>query len=306
MVGFVNQLQYCDSIVWIWDMKGKRHMQGLSYPDMRPVVSFCPRGKGPEEMVGIVGFDIVDNDLFVLADRYPKLFKYDISALRENNISPSAVVSLSPTVMPAFAFVATDDHRFVLSGTGREDRIRVVDTAGRLIDHRPIAYPATKKELAAVEEEMLPYLWLSKMDCNADAIVSATQLGDVLECFAVPGRTDASGWLRIGDDGVPMVDEEGALGVVDGFSGVRIAGNKVYAVYSGFSSQEALRMLDEGENPPIGGRYFRVYDLKTGDLERVYELDRHISTFDVLPDGRTVIAADPNAEHQLCTFTLPD
>ena len=35
-------------------------------------------------------------------------------------------------------------------------------------------------------------------------------------------------------------------------------------------------------------------------------LDRPISAFYLMDDGKTVVAIDPKSEYQLCTFEIPD
>lgn len=194
----------------------------------------------------------------------------------------------------------------ILSGASQTDRIYVADTTGRLISHRAVPYPVAEEELALVDKEMLPYLWCSDMDYDNGHLAITTRLGDVLEIHPTVNDSQSEQRVVVGDDGAPAIDNDGTLGRVEGYLDVRIVGDKVYAIYSGFPSEEVNRILDEGGNPPTGGKILRVFDLNTGELLRVYQLDRNVSTFDILPDGKTVIAADPNVEQQLCTFTLPD
>lgn len=88
LLGFTNQIRWHDSVIYLWNLNGKQHLSALSYPDLQPVVSFCQRGKGPEEMVNIVRFDISGDELFVLADRYPKVLVYSLSGLKKGVSKP--------------------------------------------------------------------------------------------------------------------------------------------------------------------------------------------------------------------------
>ena len=301
-LGHVCQVRVYDSVLYIWDLRNPSMMLAVAYPSLETLCSFLPKGKGPEEMLEIGGFDADDRYLYVMASREPKLAIYAQDSLRAGIQRPLRMVACPNEVAPSFAFAKGGGDTLILQNARPNRRVLLCDTAGHLLRAQ---YPMPEnEETQNIEPLLMPYLWMSRMACREGRVALVTRLGEVLEICDPADTVQAV--VVVGRDGIPGFTPEGVMGRVNGFMDVRIFGGKVFAVYSGMSMQEVDRMLDEKGYAPSGGRYFRVYDLSTGELERVYELDRYISSFDILPDGRTVVAADPTAEHQLCTFTLPE
>lgn len=301
-LGHVRQVLVRDSVLYIWDIKSPSMMLAVKYPSLEPICEFMPKGKGPEELLGLGGFDLDDRYLYVMASREPKMAIYALDSLKQGARRPLRIVEYPNEVSPSLAFAKANGDTVVLQSAGVDRRVQLCDTSGHILRVQ-YALPEGSKT-NETEPALMPYLWQSRIAFRGGWLVLAARLGEVLE-ICHPADT-VQKVVVVGSDGAPVISPEGFVGEVNGFIEVRIAEDKIYAIYSGVSMKEVDRIFEEGGNAPSGGRYFRVYDLNTGQLERIYELDRYISTFDVLPDGRTVIAADPNSEHQLCTFTLPD
>ncbi len=301
-LGHVRRVLVRDSVLYLWDIKSPSMMLAVKYPSLEPICEFMSKGKGPEEMLELGGFDLDDRYLYVMASREPKMAIYVLDSLMRGARRPLRMVEFPAEVAPSFAFAKAGGDSIVLQSARPDRRVLVCDTAGGLLRAQYLLPEGSDKR--EIEPMLVPYLWVSQMTYCNGRLALVTRLGEVLE-ICNPADTVQT-IVVVGQDGIPVFSPEGFMGQVNGFMDVRIVGDKVYAIYSGVTMKEIDRMLDEVGHAPSGGRYFRVYDLNTGQLERIYELDRYISTFDVLPDGRTVIAADPNSEHQLCTFTLPD
>lgn len=301
-LGHVRRVLVRDSVLYLWDIKSPSMMLAVKYPSLEPICEFMPKGKGPEEMLELGGFDLDDRYLYVMASREPKMAIYALDSLKQGAWRPLRMVEFPTEVAPSFAFAKAGGDSIVLQSARPDRRVLICDTAGGLLRAQYLLPEGSDK--CEIEPMLIPYLWVSQMTYCNGRLALVTRLGEVLE-ICNPADTIQT-IVVVGQDGVPTFSPEGFMGQVNGFMDVRIVGDKVYAIYSGVTMKEIDRMVDEVGHAPSGGRYLRVYDLSTGELERIYELDRYISTFDVLPDGRTVIAADPTAEYQLCTFTLPD
>lgn len=300
-LGHATQLAVVDTMMYLQDTKGGgTFLRAYAYPSMKLLCKFATRGKGPEEMLAISGYTADKDSVRVFAAQEHKMAVYAVSDLRHGINKPVRVIEYPQSCAPALAFCGVKGG-FVLQNSSSAHRLTLIDSSGHIRTEK-YDIPASESERKKIPSGLIPYLWQSVLASDGAMVVVGTKLGDVLEIYDL--EDSLRNRVVRGEGGEPTVvrnDKGMQMGAISGFYALDIRDDKVYALFDG------SRLADYNGQDAVPRKIFlRVYDLSTGELERIYELDRYISTFDVLPDGRTVIAADPNAEHQLCTFTLPD
>ena len=300
-LGYACDLTVVDSILYLQDVKGGGTLlRAFSYPSLKLLCSFVNRGHGPGEMLGVSGYTVDADSLRVFAANDHKMAVYAVSDIRQGVGTPSRMVEYPASCMPALAFGKVSDG-FVLLHASPEHRLILIDDAGNVVAEK-YKIPDPESDKSDIWPEARPYLWQSALASDGSVVVLGTRLGEVLEIYDL--QDSSRNKIIRGEGGDPEAVVRGTmrqLGRINGFQELDMLDGKLYALYDG----SELTIGGEVEDKPRK-IFLRVYDLSAGELERVYELDRCISSFDILPDGRTVIAADPTSEQQLCTFTLPE
>lgn len=300
-LGYAVNVRVVDSMLYLEDTKGgATFLRAYAYPSLQPLCKFVMRGKGPEELLAISGYTADADSVRVFAAQEHKMVVYAVSDIRKGINKPVRVIEYPVSCMPALAFCGVRGG-FVLQNSSSSGRLTLIDSSGHLLAEK-YDIPVQKTEKADLQPELIPYLWQSVLAGDGSMVVVGTKLGDVLEIYDLQDSLPAR--IIRGDGGEPVMVKKGygmQMGKISGFHALDICRNKIYALYDG-----TLLAEYNGQDAVPDEILLKVYDLETGDLQVIYRLDRHISSFDILPDGRTVIATDPNAERQLCTFTIPE
>lgn len=300
-LGYAAQISVVDTMMYLQDNRGgETFLRAYAYPSLKPLCKFVTRGKGPEEMLAVSGYTADKDSVRVFAAQEHEMAVYAVSDLCRGINRPVRVIEYPQSCMPALAFCGVKGG-FALQNSSSAYRLTLIDSSGH-IQAEKYDIPVSETERKKVQPELIPYLWQSVLASDGAVVAVGTKLGDVLEIYDL--EDSLRNRVVRGEGGEPAVSHKGRgmqMGTISGFYALDIADGKVYALFDG------SRLADYNGQDAVPRKIFlRVYDLSTGELERIYELDRHISSFDILTDGKTVIATDPNAEHQLCTFTLPD
>ncbi len=312
MLGYVGSVTVRDTFLLLSDsyVQGQGQngafLQLYGFPSLRPLCRFVSKGKGPGETLGMAGYVVDGDSVRVFVGMPARMLVYALADLVRGERQPARIIPYPAEQCENANGFGKLDSGFMLvrfSGDPASGRVVRIDSLGGVTgSYYSIPYrPEEVEHLAGYSPYMVTMLWQVKAAAAGETVVLGTTLGDVLEIYNL--RDSTRNRVVRGPDGVPEVGFEGetiVFGVKSGYQDLKIVGDRIYAMYLG-------ERFDEAENETAEGRgsMLRVFDLD-GKWLKTYRLDRKIGCFDILPDGRTVIAADPTAEYQLCTFTLPD
>ena len=302
MLGFVGSVTVYDTLLFILDYAtADAYLQLYGYPSLRPLCRFAVKGKGPGEVLGVVGYVIDGDSLRLFTSENPKMQVYALADLVHGERYPARVIPYPEECGYSSVFGQAKDC-FVLDVDSNQGRIRLVDGSGGTIGIRfAIPYKTEEVEyLSGFDPGMITTLWRGMMDVDGDQVVLGTFYGDVLEIYDLKDSTKNR--IVRGPDGPPEATVDGGVvgfGHKKGYQDIRIAGDRIYALYDGTNSKD-LSQSDDRKRSAL-----RIFD-REGRWLVTGRLDRPIARFCLLSDGRTALAVDPTAEYQLCTFTLPE
>ncbi len=310
MLGYIGSVTVRDSLLFLVDYgragQADALVQLYSYPALRPLCRFVSRGKGPNETLGISGYVVDDDSVRVFTMVAPRMFVYGLADLVRGTRLPARVILYPEECGEAAGFCRTDSG-FVFGSFSDESTGRIVqiDSLGSVVGrYYSIPYrPEDVEQLGGAPGNMIPYLWQATVAAVGETVVFGTKLGDVLEIYNLHDSTRNR--VVRGPDGPPEVKRDGQsfiFGLKKGYRDLKIVGDRIYALYR-YEQQSEEDEADSAEENKMS--VLRVFDFD-GNWLKSYVLDRPLGCFDMLADGQTVVAGDPTAEYQLCTFTLPD
>lgn len=311
MLGYVGSIRVQDTLLFLVDYghanRSEAIVQLYSYPSLRPLCRFVNRGKGPNEAIGIAGYVVDGDSVRVFTTVTPRMFVYALSDLVRGERLPARIISYPEEQCSYASGIHKLDTGFMFVrfyGDPTAGRITRIDSYGNVIGtHYSIpCLPEELEQIAGYGQEMLATLWQTVAATSGDVVALGTKLGDVLEIYHLSDSTRNR--VVRGPDGSPEVGREGnsiTFGVKSGYQDLKIVGDRIYAMYRA----ERFKDSDSDESAEVKGSALRVFDLD-GNWLKSYLLDRPLHSFDILSDGRTVVAGDPTAEYQLCTFVLPE
>lgn len=309
MLGYVGSIQVHDTLLFLTDYSNGQAdnlLQMYSFPSLRPLCRFVAKGKGPGEALGVSGFVVDGDSVRVLVGMPTRMFVYALADLVRGERQPVRIIPCPAELCEHANGFEKLDSGFMLVrfyGDPASGRVVRIDSLGEVTgSYYPIPFrPEDVEQLAGYRPDMVTMLWQVEAAAEGETVVLGTKLGDVLEIYNL--RDSTRNRVVRGPDGVPEVGFEGetvVFGVKSGYRDLKIVGDRIYAMYLG-------ERFDGAENETAEGRgsTLRVFDLD-GKWQKTYRLDRPLGCFDMLADGRTVIAGDPTAEYQLYIFVLPE
>ncbi|WP_294597718.1 BF3164 family lipoprotein [uncultured Rikenella sp.] len=311
MLGYVGSITVRDSLLFLVDYGHANQAEALvqlySYPALRPLCRFVNRGKGPNETLGMSGYVVDGDSVRVFVGWPPRMFVYGLADLVRGERLPARIIPYPEGPCSYASGFQKLDSGFVLTrfyGDPAVGRVIRIDSLGNVTGtYYSIPYrPEDLEQVADYGREMLATLWQAVAAASGETVVLGTKLGDVLEIYNL--RDSSLNRIVRGPDGPPEVECDGnsiVFGVKSGYQALKIVGDRIYAMYRA----ERFKDSDEPDSSGVKGSTLRVFDLD-GNWLKSYMLDRPLHSFDILSDGRTVVAGDPTAEYQLCTFTLPE
>ncbi len=313
MLGYVGSITVRDSLLFLVDYGHANQAEALvqlySYPALRPLCRFVNRGKGPNETLGMSGYLVDGDSVRVFVGWPPRMFVYGLADLVRGERLPARIISYPEECEYASGFQKLDSG-FVLTrfyGDPAVGRVIRIDSLGNVTGtYYSIPYrPEEVEAIAALRKENITMLWQSVAAAAGETVVLGTKMGDVLEIYNL--RDSSLNRIVRGPDGLPEAECNGnsiVFGVKSGYLDLKIVGDRIYAMYRAerYSEPDEAGMAETLQGK---GSVLRVFDFE-GNWLKSYVLDRLLGPFDILADGRTVVAGDPTAEYQLCTFTLPE
>ncbi len=280
-----------------------RCCHAFTYPEFGYLASFGRVGEGPEEILS--GSDVRflgPNRVGILDSNGRKIAVYGGIG---RGMTPvlERMVRMEETVLLPLDFVPLSGGGFLMPDYSGKSRFCIVDSCGRLCERRA-EIPVADKELLAASAPAVAQAWRSFLSLTPDGeqLVAATQLGDALDCYALPAM-DGEQTHCIGPDGEPAfsVSAEG-YGIPEGCMGywdVQVTDSRIYALYDGTRFDDLMK-----QNPSEaqqGARRLRVFTL-SGEPECSYEFDRPLAGFFVDEARGLIWAADVNAGTPLFAF----
>ncbi len=131
----------------------------------------------------------------------------------------------------------------------------------------------------------------------------ATQLGEVIEVYNL---ADGSVKVLTGPNAYPTYQLAGGYAIpngIRGFHDVQVAGNRIYAVFSGFKMDDYIKQRASGIKPESGGRSIYVFSLE-GEPLCHYTLDHAVTGIFVDEAAGYILALDQNSDEQVVRFAL--
>lgn len=312
MLGYVGSITVRDSLLFLVDYGHANQAEALvqlySYPSLRPLCRFVNRGKGPNETLGLSGYVVDGDSVRVFVGWPPRMFVYALADLVRGDRLPARVIPYPEGPCSYASGFQKLDSGFVLTrfyGDPAVGRVIRIDSIGGVVgSYYSIPYrPEDIEQIAGTSKENIMMLWQAEVAAAGEKVVLGTKMGDVLEIYNL--RDSSLNRIVRGPDGPPEAECNGntiVFGVKSGYLDLKIVGDRIYALYR-YERQSEEDEAESAEENKMS--VLRVFDFD-GNWLKSYVLDRPLGPFDILTDGRTVVAGDPTAEYQLCTFVLPE
>lgn len=276
----------------------------FSYPDFRFIASFAPKGEGPEEVVSASMGRFIDKTHFGVLDMSGrKLLVYDdLNARSVPRLSQ--VIPFEELVSLPLEFLPLPDSTLLVPDYLGEARFCIADRSGRLLKKTG---SITLADTVALRDNApaVAQAWRSflAIDEAGKRVVAVTQLGDVLDTYAVGSGMRAEAHV-VGRDGEPVfqVTPEG-YGIPSGCMGywdVQVTDSCIYALYDGTTFKEIAQSAGMGKQ---GGTSLRVFS-REGNLLRRYVFDRPLSGIYVDEARHLLWATDVNTDNGLFRYRL--
>ena len=294
-----------DSVAVIFDLNADSCFCHLfTYPGFHFIASFAPKGECPEEIVSASMARFIDkNSLGVLDMSGRKLAVYEgldarsVPRLRR-------VIAFTEDVPMPLDFLPLPDSTLLIPDYLGEARFCIAGYDGHLLRKAAmisLSDTATlHKNAPAVAQAWRSFL---AIDRAGKRVVAVTQLGDVLDTYAVGSGMRAEAHV-VGTDGEPVfqVTPEG-YGIPSGCMGywdVQVTDSCIYALYDGTTFKEIAQSAGMGKQ---GGTSLRVFS-REGNLLRRYVFDRPLSGIYVDEARHLLWATDVNTDNGLFRYRL--
>ena len=294
-----------DSVAVIFDLNADSCFCHLfTYPGFHFIASFAPKGEGPEEIVSASMARFIDkNSLGILDMSGRKLAVYEgldarsVPRLRR-------VIAFTEDVPMPLDFLPLPDSTLLIPDYLGEARFCIAGYDGHLLRKAAmisLSDTATlHKNAPAVAQAWRSFL---AIDRAGKRVVAVTQLGDVLDTYAVGSGMRAEAHV-VGTDGEPVfqVTPEG-YGIPSGCMGywdVQVTDSCIYALYDGTTFKEIAQSAGMGKQ---GGTSLRVFS-REGNLLRRYVFDRPLSGIYVDEARHLLWATDVNTDNGLFRYRL--
>lgn len=300
LLRYPRHVRRYDKYLFIHDLHGKEHFMHLyDASTLQHLTSFAKRGEGPEELLLCTAFRIASLDsIWVLDCNKRQLTRWSLQADKDSMLCVEKILFSSSVVSP-LDFVWKDKNSILIPDYSGECRFMEVNCQGNVI--RQISAIPSNRRLVNEMQGAAAQAWRSFVDLHPkrNLLVSATQLGDVVELFNFKTNEHH---VSIGAEGEPAyrTTSQGHA-IPSGFMGytdVQMTDNYIYTVFHGRDFKDDQQFED-------GGRFLHVFDLKGNPVCR-YVLDHAIYGIHVDEERRVIWATDVNTDGQIIKFHLPE
>ncbi|MCD7937237.1 MAG: TolB-like 6-bladed beta-propeller domain-containing protein [Tannerellaceae bacterium] len=290
-----------ENIAIIQDLHNIDHyLHAFSFPEWTHLVSFAPRGEGPEEMIICETFQFNSLDsLWTLDPNKMVIHRYEIVP-DEKSATLAEVIPVQKELLRSLDLAVTPDGFIVPDYTG-EYRYHLLNRQGNLVQSGGHIPTEEKGDLSVATAQG----WRPFFDFNEEKgiLAMATQLGEVIEIFDLADTTHI---VKYGPLGAPLFSVHDGNGYPEGIMGfvdIQVTGQYIYAVFEGTWFSKKLEFYAQNIKPVSGGNQIYVFDFK-GNPVRKYLLDHYIYSLDVHEDEGLIYALDLNQDEPVVRFRL--
>lgn len=293
------RIQVKGNKVVLFDLHGVDYYFHLfSYPEFRYLSSFGQRGEAPKEILSAENFRWLGDSLWTLDSGKAELVCW---LPQGDSVHRVRSISMKRKVPRPYDFVQCTDETFLVPDYSGQGRFCRIAPDGSLM-HRIGTIPAANRHQLAQRPVTYAYLWRSFVDYNSnkDVLVTATQMGEVLEIFHLKDTLRYA--IYVGAQSEPYYlrkDDKGFMG----FSDVQVTDRAIYAVFHGHTFKEIMRSRERGEVHPDGGKYIYVFSLDGKPL-RKYVLDHYVYGISVDETQGIILATDVNQDEPIIEFSM--
>jgi len=292
-----------ENIAIVQDLHNADHyLHAFSFPEWNHLVSFAPRGEGPEEMIICETFQLNSLDsLWALDPNKMVIHRYKVSA-ELKSASLEEVIPMDKELIRSLDLAVTSNGFIVPDYTG-EHRYHLLDQeANRVQSGGSIPTEAISKEEITIATAQG---WRPFLDFNEEKgiLAMATQLGEVIEIFHLADTTHYVKYGPLGEPQFSVHEGNGYPSGIMGFLDIQVTDNYIYAVFEGSWFSEKLELFKQGIEPASGGNQIYVFDFE-GNPVRKYQLDHFIYSLDVHEEEGIIYALDLNQDEPVLKFRL--
>lgn len=290
---FPFMIKECGGYIYMMDMHGKKEcIYILDKKSMKLVTSFGKRGEGNGYITQPKNMYCQSHDsVWVYDCGKCEVTRWQFSP-KDNSVKRVESFRLEGRDdWGPFDFTSYSDTSFIFiddMGKGRYAEYSINGNRVASFGNIPVSVEERRTDSLSAAHGWASYLAYSP---SHRILVSATQLGDVLEIY---NMKDSSSIVLYGKSSDPQYlpyPGGGAIPTgIKGYCSVYIGSRYIYALFSGQTFDEIIETNGEA---PDGGKYLRVFDLK-GNPVKLYHLDRVVQCFFVDEDNGKIWATDVN------------
>ena len=290
------RIRTTDSCLFVMDLHSSEYYcHQFDYPSMQYKQSFAKIGRGPGEFLDAENIRLASAGCWVLDANNTKLNYFQIHGnellMKESSLDKRLIRSLDFDVYHDSLFIVPDytgTHRFDILG---KDLV-IRESRGTI--------PCRKRD-KTIPDMAYAQAWRSFLDYNPEngLLAMATQLGDVLEIYSVPG--DSLVDVIYGNEGEPQFEYRGGYAVPNGIMGygdIQVGNQFIYVLFWGHSFKDILK-----NQYMEGGNSIRVFDL-FGKPVRQYILDRYITGFCLDEERGILLGVDVNSNQPMVEWKI--
>jgi len=290
------RIRTADSCLFVMDLHGSEYYcHQFDYPSMRHRQSFAKIGRGPCEFLDAENIRLTGKGCWVLDANTAKLNYFPIhgneSEMKEYPLDKRLIRSLDFDIYNDSLFIVPDytgTHRFDI--LGQDATIR----------ERRGTIPCRNRD-KNIPDMAYAQAWRGFLNYNPKngLLAIATQLGDVLEIYSVPGDSLVN--VIYGNEGEPRFAYSGGYAIPNGIMGygdIQVGNQFIYALFWGHSFKDIMR------NQSIeGGNILRIFDLSGKPVKR-YILDRYITGFCIDEKRGIITGVDVNSDQPVVEWKM--
>ncbi|GHT65341.1 hypothetical protein AGMMS50239_24880 [Bacteroidia bacterium] len=290
------RIRKTDSCLYVMDLHGSEYFcHEFDYPSMNYRRSFAKRGRGPGELSDAENIRLSHQaEVWILDANNAQM-----NGFHANVDSVFRKIALDKRLIRSLDFVIYQDSLFIVPDYTGTHRFDILSPDGTVKESR--GYIPLKKRNKDIPDPVYAQAWRGFLDYNPETglLAIATQLGEVIEIYDVPGDSLVS--VIYGKEGEPRFQYGGGYAIPDGIMGYGdiFAGKEnIYALFWGHSFKNIRR------NQSIeGGNRIQVFDLK-GHPVKQYLLDRYITGFCIDEEHGIITGLDVNSDQPVVELRI--
>ena len=269
--------------------------------DYKHIASFGIRGEGPEEVLQGMNIRYVSTDsIWTLDSNKRQICRWKFSPI-DKEIIREETIQLTSQLQSPLDFLLYDDATFLIPDYSGKNRLHRVNSQGDIIES--IGNIPVRNSVKKEAQPALAQAWRSFIDYHPKKhiLVTATQLGDVIEIF---NQNTGTHKKLYGPQKEPIYQYSSKGNAIPtgimGYSDILVTDCYIYAVFHGQTFKEIINSQGNSED---GGHYIHVFDFN-GNPVCKYILDYAIYGIHIDEENGTIWATNVNSDDQIVKFTI--